>query len=60
MTADPGAWIALRKAVREADRLGARFRVVGADVDIDGDLPERAARCAAGADAASVSWSGTG
>src|SRR4051794_35813870 len=39
MTADPGAWIALRKAVREAHQLGATFRVVGDDVDIDGDLP---------------------
>src|SRR4051812_8144079 len=30
---------ALRKAVREAHRLGATFRIVGDDVEIDGDLP---------------------
>jgi DNA polymerase I-like protein with 3'-5' exonuclease and polymerase domains len=32
-------WPALRKAVREARRLGAEFRVIGRDVEIDGDLP---------------------
>jgi len=32
-------WIALRKVVREAHLLGAEFRVVGADVVVDGKLP---------------------
>ncbi len=32
-------WLDLRKAVREAHRLGAEFRIVGADVEIEGELP---------------------
>jgi DNA polymerase I-like protein with 3'-5' exonuclease and polymerase domains len=32
-------WQDLRKAVREAHRLGAQFRIVGADIEIDGELP---------------------
>jgi DNA polymerase I-like protein with 3'-5' exonuclease and polymerase domains len=32
-------WQDLRKAVREAHRLGAKFRIVGADIEIDGALP---------------------
>jgi hypothetical protein len=33
------SWVELRKVVREARNLGAVFRVVGADVEIEGDLP---------------------
>jgi DNA polymerase-1 len=32
-------WPALRKAVREAHMLGTEFRIVGADVEISGELP---------------------
>ena len=33
------SWTALRKAMREAHRLGADFRIVGDDVEIAGELP---------------------
>jgi DNA polymerase-1 len=33
-------WAVLRHAVREAKALGAEFRIVGADVEIDGDIPD--------------------
>src|SRR4051794_33932097 len=33
-------WIALRKAAREATRLGAAFRIVGANIEIAGELPD--------------------
>src|SRR4051812_27584166 len=32
-------WVGLRKIVREAHQLGAEFRVVGGDIEIDGALP---------------------
>ena len=36
---DIAVWGALRRAVREAHQLGAKFRVVGAAIVIDGELP---------------------
>jgi DNA polymerase I len=39
-------WRNLRLAVREATKLGCEFRVVGADVEIDGTLPHDIVRAA--------------
>ena len=39
MTDAPDVWTELRKTVREAHLLGAKFRIVGDSIEIDGDLP---------------------